>query len=325
MTENASFLSSVQIFRDLSTSEREELIKLLSDVSLEEGDVLFRQGDRGDELFIVREGTVASTVDLPDDQQLEIATFNAGDFFGEMSIFDSAPRSATCHAKERSKLFRLPGDTFHDLMRNDPDAAIKIMYEMLSITTQRLENTSQFLSDMVQWGEEAQKRAVTDQFTGLFNRRFLDQAVEEQVRKAKKNNTPLSIVMLDLDHFNDINNEYGQDVGDEVILAVVPVFNKHFRETDIVSRYGGDEFTILMPDTTAEAAYNVCSRICKEVAQLPILKNRGGAIEQVTTSQGIAALSENVRSVAALKEHADQALYQAKERGRNCVVVSKEM
>jgi diguanylate cyclase (GGDEF)-like protein len=322
MTEIASFLSSVRIFRELSEAEREQLIGVLTTVELDTGDVLFRQGAEGNELFIVREGRVASTVELPDGQELEIATFTEGDFFGEMSIFDNATRSATCHAKERSRLFRLPGDTFHDLMRNTPEASIKIMYEMLSITTQRLENTSQFLSDMVQWGEEAQKRAVTDQFTGLFNRRFLDQAIEEQVRKAKKDDTPLSIVMLDLDHFNTINNDFGQDVGDEVILSVVPVFNKHFRESDIVSRYGGDEFTILMPHTKPDEAYEICNRICTEVSELDILRGRGGTLDRVTTSQGIAGLNSAVNTVAALKEQADQALYNAKERGRNCVVVS---
>lgn len=324
MTEIASFLSTVRIFRELSQSEREQLIGVLSSTTLGQGDVLFRQGDDGEELFIVRDGTVASTVELPDGAELEIATFSAGDFFGEMSIFDDSPRSATCHAKEPASLFRLPGDTFHDLMRNAPEAAIKIMYTMLSITTQRLENTSQFLTDMVQWGEDARKRAVTDQFTGLFNRRFLDQAVEEQVRKAKQEKRPLSLVMLDLDHFNSINNAYGQEVGDEVLLAVVPIFRKHFRDSDIVSRYGGDEFTILMPNTEAETAYEICNTICAEVSELQLLKNRGGAVEQVTTSQGIACLDERGGTVENLKERADAALYEAKERGRNCVVVAPE-
>lgn len=317
--EIARFLKSVVIFADLETAERTHIAPLLSEVRLQRGQRLFKQGDPGETLYIVHTGTCAITVNLADGQELDIAQFENGDFFGEMSIFENEPRSAGCYARTEAMLYALTERDFHSLMDEHPQLAQKVMFRMLTATAQRLANTNVFLSDMVQWGEAARKRAVTDESTGLFNRRFLDEAIEEQFQKARTENSPISVVMLDLDHFNGINEAYGLAVGDEVITAVVPVFRHHFRESDIVARYGGDEFTILLPGTPAEEACEICTAVCRDVAELPILANRGGAISRVTTSQGVAAYPTHGATVAEVWERADAALYRAKELGRNRV------
>ena len=112
-----------------------------------------------------------------------------------MSIFDNSPRSATCRTKEKSSLLSLKGPDFFALMETHPEIAVKTMYRMLNITTERLKNTGNFLSDMVQWGAEARKRAVTDDFTGLFNRRFFDSTIEDKFTEASLNRKPLSVAM----------------------------------------------------------------------------------------------------------------------------------
>ena len=234
-----------------------------------------------------------------------------------MSIFDDAPRSATCTACSDATLYSLTERDFTRLFTEQPELSMKVMFRMLTATAQRLRDTNVFLSDMVQWGDAARKRAVTDEATGLFNRRFLDEAIEEQFQKARTKQQPISVVMLDLDHFNGINEAYGHAVGDEVIQAVVPVFRACFRERDIVSRYGGDEFTILLPGTDVDEAHEICRDVCRRVAALDILAHRSGPISQVTTSQGIAAFPRHGRTVHEVRGRADQALYRAKELGRN--------
>jgi diguanylate cyclase (GGDEF)-like protein len=318
-----SFLHRVAIFRTLSEEELDRIAVHLEPVSADEDELLFSEGEEGDELFVVRRGTVAATVGLPDGGEQEVARFGEGDFFGEMSIFERAPRSANCRAAAGTELYRLGERDFHGLLRREPDIAIKVMYEMLRITSARLENTSGFLGDMVRWGEDAKKRAVTDEFTGLFNRRFLDESLSGMFQRAKSSRRPLSLVMLDLDHFNSVNQTYGQAVGDEVIAAVVPVFRSVYRDTDVLCRYGGDEFTFALPDTDAATAQELCERARTQIEELTVLADRGGPITRVTTSQGVAAFPEHANDLQTLSARADEALYAAKTAGRNRVEIAE--
>jgi len=322
-SDAAGLLREVAIFSDLDPDERARVAGVLSQLELAQGTRLFSEGDPGGTLYIVGAGRCAITVQLPNGQELDITEFARGDFFGEMSIFEDAPRSATCYARTDAVLFSLREDDLHALIERYPALAIKVMFRMMIATAERLTQTNGFLSDMLQWGETARKRAVTDAATGLFNRRFLDEVIEEQFQKARtQNHASVAVVMIDLDHFNTINEEYGHAAGDEVIAAVVPVFREHFRESDIVSRYGGDEFTVLMPNTDAHEASMICNAVCREVAGLRVLADRGGSVSRVTTSYGIAAFPKHGTAVAEVWERADQALYYAKRHGRNQVAVA---
>ncbi len=316
------FLGHVDIFSLLSPSERRVLLDTMNFVEFQKGHIIFKEGDRGDTLYIVKSGTVSISLRLSNGQERELVEFSAGDFFGEMSIFENAPRSASCTTKENSALFTLSGDTFFQFVESHPFIAIKIMYRMLNSTSQRLRNTDEFLSDMVQWGEKARKRAVTDELTGVYNRRFLDEALEEYFISSKAEMQSLSIVMVDLDNFRDINESYSTEVGDAVIVSVVEVFRKKLRTQDVIARYGGDEFTILLPDTGSKEARRLAEDICACIEQLDVLERLKGPIARVTTSQGIATYPEHAENLKSLREKADQALYRAKHEGRNRVVIA---
>jgi diguanylate cyclase (GGDEF)-like protein len=322
--ESVVFLKHVDLFSLLSDEEIEFIMGFLTTLDVDEGDTLFRQGEEGYELFIVRSGRIRVAITLHDGREKDITEFMLGDFFGEMSIFENAPRSATCYASERSSLYTLMGRDFLRLMEDSPSLAIKIMYRMSNITTRRLRNTGEFLSDMVLWGERARKRAITDELTGVYNRHFLDDALVNQVQRAKERGSLLALVMVDLDHFRSLNETYGHEIGDDILLAAVSVFRKHLRKSDILARYGGDEFTILLPQTGVEEAKTIAQRICEEVCGLDIVPPRSGACTRVTTSQGIAVFPHHAEDVPALLKRADEALYRAKELGRNRVACAAE-
>ena len=304
----------------LSSFTHEELLiiySLMKSVEIEKGKILFHEGDAGEEMYIVVSGKVSISVKIPDGGEFEIAEIAEGNFFGEMSIFEHVPRSATCYTKEDTTLLSLNGGEFYNFIQDHPSTTIKIMHRMLNITSQRLQNTGEFLSDMVTWGENARKRAITDELTELYNRRFLDDALEDRFTEAKLNRRPLSLVMVDLDYFGELNKEYGQEVGDKVILSVVPVFQSVFGEGDILARYGGDEFTFILSDTEAAKALNLCTKVVRELRKIKLLENMDGNIKQITSSIGIASFPAHADTLETLKERTDQALYQAKERGRN--------
>ncbi len=323
MKTNIEFLQNVDLFSLLSDEEIGRIIKSLHSVEKDADEILFKEGDEGNELFIVMTGKVASYVVLPKGTKREIAEFKPGDFFGEMSIFENTHRSATCYTKEKSSLLSLGERDLFELILYEPEIAIKIMYRMLNITAERLLDRSEFLSDMVQWGEEARKRAITDELTGIYNRRFLDDSLMDYFEKAKNNGKPLSLIMLDIDNFKDYSEIFNQKQINQIILEVASVFKKQLRENDIAARYGGDEFTVIMPDTDLKSAFKIAEKIRIAVSELQLSNTLKKDIRQITISLGISSYPENADDLDTLKVKADKALYKAKLEGRDKVVLAE--
>jgi diguanylate cyclase (GGDEF)-like protein len=314
-----AFLHKIHIFADLTEAELSSLAAYMHPLKVKKNAVLCKEGDPGDRLFIIKKGTIASTINLPDGKQQKIAQFSGGDFFGEMAIFENAPRSATCFAEEAGEVFIMHKDDFYKAMESDPQTAIAIMYKMLSIITQRLRNTGRFLSDMVRWGNEASKRAITDELTGVYNRRYLDSSLQDMFRSALSLRQPLSLMMIDLDFFREINEQYSPQTGNRALCEVAGVFKQVLKTPSVIARYGGDEFTIILPDTNTDQAMGLAEIIRQKVADLEIFEKPKAALNRITLSIGIAAFPENGKELAHIKDLADKALYSAKEHGRNRV------
>ena len=138
---------------------------------------------------------------------------------------------------------------------------------MLAIAAGRLVKTGSFLSQMVQWGDDARKRAITDSATGLFNRRYLEDSFETILARAKREGRSLSFAMFDLDRFGKINAAYGSEFCDRLILEAAEAFRGAFGEEDILVRYGGDEFCFLIPGPPAEAERK-CEGVCAALRAL---------------------------------------------------------
>ncbi|MCX7029882.1 MAG: diguanylate cyclase [Spirochaetes bacterium] len=320
MNDLAGFLSQVGIFSLLSAEEVARVAGYLAPVELQPGEVLFREGDPGDNLYIIRTGQIRIGIRLPDGSEHRLAELASGDFFGEMSIFDHAPRSATCRALAASSLLALSRDAFSAIIAEHPRSALSLMYRMLNVATQRLRDTGEIASDMVLWGEGAQKRAVTDELTGAYNRRFLEDSLDGYVAEAAEKGRPLSLAMVDLDHFREINERHGHEKADGVIKAVVGLFRTLLGPSAVVARYGGDEFVLILPGLDIGAAAGALGRVCAGIAGFDALTVADGTVTRVTASMGVASYPADAPDVGRLRTTADAALYQAKEGGRNRVV-----
>ncbi|MGO4624636.1 PleD family two-component system response regulator [Ensifer sp. 2YAB10] len=164
--------------------------------------------------------------------------------------------------------------------------------------------------------------AVTDGLTGLHNRRYFDTHLKLLMDRAAARGRPLSICMTDIDRFKQVNDTYGHDAGDEVLREFANRIRTTVRGADLACRFGGEEFVVVMPDTSAEMAAGVAERLRIIIESLPFPVPQADGVLKVTASMGIATLRPDADSAEALLKRADTALYQAKHEGRNRVVAA---
>jgi diguanylate cyclase (GGDEF)-like protein/putative nucleotidyltransferase with HDIG domain len=168
-----------------------------------------------------------------------------------------------------------------------------------------------------------QRKTDTDQKTGLFNSRFFSESVEKELSRSNRFKRPLTVVMTDLDFLRNINNKYGHIAGDEVIIELANILNSSFRDYDIVSRFGGEEFAVLMPETVIEEALPRVEMIRKRIEQHGFVISTSAEPIQVTMSFGVAERDGDDQTKDQLLHNADKALYRAKVSGRNRVVAHR--
>ncbi|RTL50278.1 MAG: PleD family two-component system response regulator [Bradyrhizobiaceae bacterium] len=162
--------------------------------------------------------------------------------------------------------------------------------------------------------------AITDALTGLHNRRYLESHVGTLAEQAASRGKPLALMILDIDHFKSINDNYGHDAGDDVLREFAVRIRKSIRGIDLAARYGGEEFVIVMPETDLHVAGIVAERLRQSIAREGFSIEKGARRIDVTISVGIATLDNKGEPVADVLKRADQALYRAKKDGRNRVV-----
>lgn len=172
--------------------------------------------------------------------------------------------------------------------------------------------------------QEALALALLDPLTLLGNRAALETAIKRELPFAERHQQDLSILMIDVDHFKSINDTHGHDKGDQVLREIAKTLQTICRETDMIYRYGGEEFLVILRNTNTQGAHIIAERLRQQVAKSPI-NIRGGVICP-TVSIGISSLHQGCKEKsAALLKRADKALYKAKAAGRNCVMEEMEL
>ena len=160
--------------------------------------------------------------------------------------------------------------------------------------------------------------AITDGLTGAYTRRYFIERFDEEIKRASLRKSNLSLLMIDADHFKMINDQHGHLAGDQVLKEISNIIQENVREIDIVGRFGGEEFCVVLPDTDMGGARLVAERIRKS-AEKRLIKAYDSAL-RVTLSIGLAIYPSDGKLLEELMDKADWALYRAKSQGRNCVV-----
>ena len=181
-----------------------------------------------------------------------------------------------------------------------------------------LETSFRLTRELEQTNNISIQAAQTDELTGLKNRRAFFEHAQQLYDQCKKNQSGLCVLMIDMDHFKQINDNYGHQVGDQVLRQAGAVIGESFRTTDIHGRLGGEEFAVLLPNTTIEVASKIAEQLIQNITELAI-----EPIDRITASVGLASMDANEKDLHNLINKADKALYRAKALGRNKIVVSQ--
>jgi diguanylate cyclase (GGDEF)-like protein len=189
-------------------------------------------------------------------------------------------------------------------------ASVRTLIEAVSIA---LDNALAF--------RRVEALSVTDDLTGLFNLRYLNQALRREVKRSARGGHPLSLLFVDLDGFKTVNDHHGHLCGSKALVETAVLLRESARETDILSRYGGDEFALLLPDTVCAGGRAVAERVRSRIAQHRFLEGDGLDV-RLTASVGIATYPESAASPEALMRAADEAMYRVKERGKDGIEVA---
>jgi diguanylate cyclase (GGDEF)-like protein len=173
---------------------------------------------------------------------------------------------------------------------------------------------------LIMYSKKLKKLSLVDPLTGVDNRRSLSTLMQSELAYMKENDTPLSIILIDLDHFKQINDTYGHVAGDHVLQKVGNILRKNTRSTDTVARYGGEEFCVVLRHTTDRQAYTVAEKLRLFIADQVFLCEKKKPFH-ITCSFGVYQISPKLKKITQVFEIVDGALYTAKNSGRNCVVL----
>jgi diguanylate cyclase (GGDEF)-like protein len=312
------------LFSNMSELEFNAVTAFLERCRIKKGATVFKEGDAGEDMYVLLTGSLSAFVSQSDGTERWLFDIKKGDFFGEMSVIAHEPRSATLTAREDTDIMVLQGIDFYRIVFEHPMIGVKMLKAIGSVQNQWLDQTSRHLSDLMRWGETARRRAITDELTGLHNRRFLEESIKDRFDHGSVGLRKMSLMMLDLDRVHLINERHGPQGGDQVIITVAEILRSLMRSGDIAARLSGDEFAVLLPDTDSGEAKMVAERIRESVMNKEVMVPKSPGLAEkvpisVRTSIGISVAPTHAKNMESFLFTADSALRKAKELGRNRV------
>ena len=311
-----ALLEKVTLLEGVSVPHRELLERAGRRRTLKVGEVLISQGETSGAMHFLLRGTLG--VSLNEATAEPIAVVHAGETVGELSVLTGEPASAFVVAVEETEVLSLDEGAAWEVLQASHPLALNLIVKLAD----RLRRNNATVSTNIEKRRLFERAAMFDGLTGIHNRRWLDETLHRLVERHERDGEPLCLALLDIDHFKKFNDGHGHDVGDVVLSSVAATLSKNLRPTDLVARFGGEEFVILFPNTTPADAKLAGDRVREAVSVTDTSMPDGRAIPRVTISMGIAALQKGEAPSELLKA-ADVAMYEAKHAGRNRVRVAE--
>ena len=311
MSSLAETLSHTELLKDAPEFMLNMVLESATPLTLSAGDVLLSPGCENHHVYLILSGALSvhfDSLDYP-----EIRELTQGSSVGELSILDGTSPSAYVIAKVDSQVFPIHCDLLHKMVADtNPIAAnlLRLIIRWLKSNTRRI------IQDRI-YIEELSGYAKIDGLTGLYNRRWLNNALPRLLDQSIHSAQPLCLLMIDVDHFKKYNDAHGHLGGDHALIAVGEVLKNTVRPYDFTTRYGGEEFMVILPNTSQDEGVMIAERIRQAIENKGIFSGSGVILPCITISIGLAVSQAN-STPQSLIAAADAQLYRSKESGRNC-------
>lgn len=309
--ETLSQIRQARLFASVDLATVSEELSETRLVKLAPGQIVLDPLRANHDIFVILAGQLLVSADPGGSTPL--ARLKSGDCVGEISIVDDEPPSAYVLASVETELLAISQVTLWKMLGKVHTMALNLLH----VLAHRFRQNNSILLDSLEMQRRYRNLSETDALTGLHNRTWCNEVFPRQLELSERIGQPISLAMLDIDHFKEINDRYSHQVGDIVLQHIGRLFHQNLRSTDLSARFGGEEFIILMPATPAAKAVLSAERIRRKIEEA-VIELVDGRQLKCTVSIGVAEWRHGLR-LDELIGFADMALYRAKHLGRNRV------
>jgi diguanylate cyclase (GGDEF)-like protein len=320
-----NILSETEIFAPCGEEFLREIGEFCSVRRFSQGTHVFRVGDPGDALFIVKSGGITVNRREEEGGMRQIALYISGDSFGEMDMMMKTPRNAEARAMGDSELIQFPGEglTLRDLCGTYPPAGARLLLSFLQCTAGRIRKSNAILKENSPWVQEMRNQVYRDKLTGIYNKIYLEESLPPLLKER-----PLALLMVKPDNFKEINDTYGHEKGDETLIVYAAALSRHVEEGSagraFVCRYAGNELGCVFPDTDREGAREIARNLRSFVNGLDITGPTGGRAFSLSVSIGIALFPEHAGTGKELIAAAHELPLIGRSRGGNSILLPED-
>lgn len=307
-----SLLAGLQLFHGVNPDDVQTLLQKCDRQDMQTGELLLSPGSKNEYVFVVLSGSLNVHVGSPEAPIL--VRMGVGACAGEMSIIEDRDPSAYVIAAEPTHLLVIHQTVLWEMV----DASHAFSKNLLIVMSERVRSHNHFIAASFGDLQKFERNATTDALTGLGNRHAMEEIYPREVNRCRQSEQPVSLIMIDVDRFKSFNDKFGHVAGDRALSAVAHILQKQFRPRDLLVRFGGDEFAVLLPGVELDEALTIAERARDAVAGSTGDSSDSLIQVAVQISMGVAQLEPDGNFESLLRS-ADAALYRAKDAGRNTV------